>query len=859
MTSLITKALLEAEDVLRLLRGEGEIPYQRAMTADQVAKALGKDPSNTRRGLNSWVKAELLNTELDGGVTVYRCSAEGIAGLEALDRANGVGVEVAGLPTWPLDKIVENPANPRKTVAAEPLELFAETIVTAKGLLQPIVLYPADANGVRMLHAGTRRTLACRLLAGEDRLPEALAHGLPYIEREGTLAEALLVGLIENGQREDLTPWEEAQALKAYQTETQLSARAIAFATGRAKEGKEKGVRDVQVKIKVATEATQANIALHESGLWTWEQLRDSVSVSAPPAADPEPAEPTQTDIEDPGPWSRDVDHEEWVRRKLLHALCKISPRNLLALVELADACHWRPAPDGLHEAATLVWKNHLGASMPQDLVSEYGCGSASGGGKPHTAHVHPVTMKWLEDRGLLTSGANRADILYQVRQAVSQAAADRCKRTGLYHSEWLNPPDATEDTPEKPSRLGQTSFDLMSPDLLLVLAEAVTRFQSDEGTHPDMSRAVILTAHYPNDLDRQLRRFGVGAIVTEPRSDGSHLVNTYLTFTDRALQALVQRNARSIVHARELAGLPPLMFDGALSPSLYHNAFLRWPPADRLPDADSPERTAIVETARERAQEAIARADADAQRAVTPRMAEVRSELAAAHTAASSREDRDEEDDDEALTTLIDLLRENLSQSLGTAARWNDPDLSLSELASLAINQVLRLDVVDAMVSLMGLLQRAGDGFEATKILHAAVEGPNRPEGQDPASKLYRAGRAVQDFMVKNYDELHALPDAEHLYRDLAGALTDLSYAKKNGPLLVLNRGDVVEKYPGGATAHRLLERAESDGPRIVFRAQPIRHGKDYGKPAALALTEIAAFARANTHTTKGEDHAAA
>jgi hypothetical protein len=46
-------------------------------------------------------------------------------------------------------------------------------------------------------------------------------------------------------------------------------------------------------------------------------------------------------------------------------------------------------------------------------------------------------------------------------------------------------------------------------------------------------------------------------------------------------------------------------------------------------------------------------------------------------------------------------------------------------------------------------------------------------------------------------------------------------------------------------ATQHRLLERPESSGPRVVFRAQPIRNGKDYGKPSALALNEIAAVIR--------------
>ncbi|WP_181242667.1 ParB/RepB/Spo0J family partition protein [Caulobacter vibrioides] len=267
MTSLITHQLLDAEPVLRLLQGKAQ-----AMTATQIAKETDRDPSNVRKGLQAFEAAGLLIGESDVKGTAYRISPAGVAGLEALDGQGAVG-----LPLWPLDAIDYNPDNPRKSVAQEALEGLADTIAEAEGLLQPIVLYPAGANGVRMLHAGERRVRACRLLQAQGRLPPALQAGLPFIEREASKAQALFIGLVENSQRENLSPFEDAQALKAFQDETGLSARAIAFKLGRAREGSEEGVRDVQEKIKVLTRAKPEAIARVQAGRESFDWLRQQV------------------------------------------------------------------------------------------------------------------------------------------------------------------------------------------------------------------------------------------------------------------------------------------------------------------------------------------------------------------------------------------------------------------------------------------------------------------------------------------------------------------------------------------------------------------------------------------------------
>ncbi|WP_137803422.1 ParB/RepB/Spo0J family partition protein [Caulobacter sp. 3R27C2-B] len=270
MTSLSPTALT-FEDVLRALSG----PWTgTGNTFDQIAKRTGRDRSNLRRDLGKLVDQGLITGDSTLG---WARTEAGTAALDAIDRANGF-IPDGAIARFSLDRIDFNPDNPRKLVDQDALEGLADSIAESGDLLQPIVLYKASPGQLnRMLHAGERRVRACRLLRDQGRLPEALVKGLPFIEREASKAEALFIGLVENGQREDLSPWEDAQGLKAYKDRTGLSARQIAFKLGRAREGSETGVRDVQDKIRVAEQATAETIADYEAGRIRWEDLRDSV------------------------------------------------------------------------------------------------------------------------------------------------------------------------------------------------------------------------------------------------------------------------------------------------------------------------------------------------------------------------------------------------------------------------------------------------------------------------------------------------------------------------------------------------------------------------------------------------------
>ncbi|MEM7118615.1 MAG: ParB/RepB/Spo0J family partition protein [Chloroflexota bacterium] len=102
----------------------------------------------------------------------------------------------------PLSAVRPNPDQPRKIFSEEAIAELSESIKT-RGLLQPIVLSRREEGGFDLL-AGERRFRAAKR-AGLDRVPALIREGDDRLE----------IALIENLQREDLTPLEEAEGLAA--------------------------------------------------------------------------------------------------------------------------------------------------------------------------------------------------------------------------------------------------------------------------------------------------------------------------------------------------------------------------------------------------------------------------------------------------------------------------------------------------------------------------------------------------------------------------------------------------------------------------------------------------------------------
>lgn len=151
------------------------------------------------------------------GALLGKSRGENSGAVEGEDRTT--------LQDLPLDAIQPGRYQPRSAMDPDRLEELAESI-RAQGLVQPIVVRPLARAGSYELIAGERRWRACRM-AGKTSVPAIIR----VVPDEATLALAL----IENIQREDLNPLEEATALKRLIDEFELTHGQAAENVGRSR------------------------------------------------------------------------------------------------------------------------------------------------------------------------------------------------------------------------------------------------------------------------------------------------------------------------------------------------------------------------------------------------------------------------------------------------------------------------------------------------------------------------------------------------------------------------------------------------------------------------------------------------
>ncbi|MFV8818897.1 ParB/RepB/Spo0J family partition protein [Haliea sp. E17] len=139
--------------------------------------------------------------------------------------ASGTGADPeAPLRELPVDLIQRGKYQPRRDIEPESLQELADSI-KAQGVMQPIVVRPISDTRYEII-AGERRWRATQL-AGLDTIP-ALIRDVPD-------EAAIAMALIENIQREDLNPVEEAVALKRLQDEFGLTQQEVAMAVGKSR------------------------------------------------------------------------------------------------------------------------------------------------------------------------------------------------------------------------------------------------------------------------------------------------------------------------------------------------------------------------------------------------------------------------------------------------------------------------------------------------------------------------------------------------------------------------------------------------------------------------------------------------
>jgi len=144
-------------------------------------------------------------------------------GLEALIRDIDLPQPSdAGITTLPLAQIAPNRYQPRKQFDADKLSELAASI-RENGIIQPIVVTKTEASGYELV-AGERRLEAARLAGLSE---------VPVIIRSVSAREQLQLAIIENIQRENLNPIEEANAYRQLTEDFELTHAQISQIMGR--------------------------------------------------------------------------------------------------------------------------------------------------------------------------------------------------------------------------------------------------------------------------------------------------------------------------------------------------------------------------------------------------------------------------------------------------------------------------------------------------------------------------------------------------------------------------------------------------------------------------------------------------
>ena len=150
-------------------------------------------------------------------------------GLEALipsaEGPSGESPSGAGITQVPVAQVVPNPHQPRSRFDPFELEELAASI-REHGIIQPLVVTAAEEGSGYVLIAGERRLQAAKL---------AGLASVPVIVRQATDQQRLELALIENLQRADLNPLEEANAYQELADQFNLSHDEIAARVGKSR------------------------------------------------------------------------------------------------------------------------------------------------------------------------------------------------------------------------------------------------------------------------------------------------------------------------------------------------------------------------------------------------------------------------------------------------------------------------------------------------------------------------------------------------------------------------------------------------------------------------------------------------
>jgi ParB family chromosome partitioning protein len=160
-------------------------------------------------------------------------------GLDALLIENSVSDELS-TSTLPINDIIPNKEQPRKTFDEAALGELADSIAQ-HGVLQPLLVRPLPTGGYQLV-AGERRWRASRIAGLKE---------VPVIVKELSDTEAMQLAIIENLQREDLNPIEEAEGLQALIDKCGFNQEEVAVSVGKSRPAITNSLRLLKLPVEV--------------------------------------------------------------------------------------------------------------------------------------------------------------------------------------------------------------------------------------------------------------------------------------------------------------------------------------------------------------------------------------------------------------------------------------------------------------------------------------------------------------------------------------------------------------------------------------------------------------------------------
>jgi ParB family chromosome partitioning protein len=195
-----------------------------------------------------------------------------------LDAIIPVDRPESGFTNVPVDQVVPNPQQPRLRFDEEALDALAASIREV-GVLQPIVIRPAAADGTYELVVGERRCRAARR-AGLDDIPAV-------IRAEEDAPTSLAEALIENIQREDLSPLEEASGYQALLEDYDMTHETVAGRVGKSRSAVSNTLRLLQLPAAIQGMVERRELAAgHARALLTVEDEAYAIHIAEKAASE---------------------------------------------------------------------------------------------------------------------------------------------------------------------------------------------------------------------------------------------------------------------------------------------------------------------------------------------------------------------------------------------------------------------------------------------------------------------------------------------------------------------------------------------------------------------------------------------